>query len=338
MQMRREIDGLHCARSVRLGLRLYDVKVQPSATYGSCVWATRFHMVGTKSVAIMNDIERQHLKFLKSWCHLRNSESRWMIYRELGRLPFHYYWWRDVVRFANRVAALPQDSVWHEAFRDNLEIALGRKPSWFSDLRKFLSNIGYVSPQGSRHFIDERRVLDLLCAQYDAVWHGLHVSPRLALSRSKFTTYYRWIDRGSWLDRPAYLFYDYSAAETCTYLRFCLGCHNLQIDLGRWYERRPRLHRICPRCDMHEIDDEWHMIFGCPALDAVRAARRSLFGPGIGHSVQAFMAQDDHRSVFRFVVECVRIVTNAARTADTVAVVPIVDLGISEPVDMYDSD
>ncbi len=58
--------------------------------------------------------------------------------------------------------------------------------------------------------------------------------------------------------------------------------------------------------------------------------------PGTLRALELY--QDDHRSVFRFVVECVRIVTNAARTADTVAVVPIVDLGISEPVDMYDSD
>ena len=52
LELRRELDHLDAARSVRLGLRLYDVKVRPSATYGSCVWATRFHMVGTASMVV----------------------------------------------------------------------------------------------------------------------------------------------------------------------------------------------------------------------------------------------------------------------------------------------
>ena len=37
--MRRTLDHLGAARSVRLSLRLYDVQVRQTATYGSCVWA-----------------------------------------------------------------------------------------------------------------------------------------------------------------------------------------------------------------------------------------------------------------------------------------------------------
>ena len=37
LMMRRELDHLSAARSVRLGLRLYDVKVKRLATHGSCV-------------------------------------------------------------------------------------------------------------------------------------------------------------------------------------------------------------------------------------------------------------------------------------------------------------
>ena len=298
-------------------------------------------MVGTKSVAIMNDVERQHVTFLRSWCHLRESESRWLVYRELGRLPFHYYWWRDIVRFANRVAALPQHSIWREAFCDNLDNAIAGKKCWFSDLHRFLCNIGYDSSQGTRHFIDEQRVLDLLCAQYDAVWQGLPASPLQAHVRSKFTTYYRWMDRGAWLDRPPYLFLDRSASESCTYLRYRLGSHCLQIDLGRWFEKRPRAHRICPRCSMHQVDDEWHMIFECSALASLRAAHQGLFGPEVGHDVHAFMAQEDQRSLFRFIVKCMRIVVHAARTVDTVSVVPVVDMGMAgrpEAFDTFDSD
>ena len=91
IMMRRELDNLGAARSVPLGLRMYDVKVRPSATYGSCVWATRFHMVQPDSSVCRNELEKRHLDFVRSWCHLRGSEPKWLIYRELGRLPLHYF-------------------------------------------------------------------------------------------------------------------------------------------------------------------------------------------------------------------------------------------------------
>ena len=55
MMLRRGLDNLGAARSVRLGFRLYDVQVRPTAGYGSCVWATRFHKADPKSRAVLND-------------------------------------------------------------------------------------------------------------------------------------------------------------------------------------------------------------------------------------------------------------------------------------------
>ena len=50
-------------------VRMYDVKVRPSATYGSCVWATRFHMVlmvQPDSSVCRNELEKRHLDFIRS--------------------------------------------------------------------------------------------------------------------------------------------------------------------------------------------------------------------------------------------------------------------------------
>lgn len=52
VMLRRQLGHLDAARSIWLGLRLYDVKVRPSAVYGSCVWATRFHMVEPQSLVV----------------------------------------------------------------------------------------------------------------------------------------------------------------------------------------------------------------------------------------------------------------------------------------------
>lgn len=92
---------------------------------------------------------------------------------------------------------------------------------------------------------------------------------------------------------------------------------------------------------MHQVDDEWHMIYECSALASLRAAHRGLFGHDVGHDVRAFMEQEDQRSLFRFVIGCMRIVVHAARTVDFVSVVPVVDMGFAgmpEASDTFDSD
>lgn len=86
----RDLDHLSAARSVHLGLRMYDLRVRPSATYGSCVWATRFHSSDPASASVRNSLEQRHLEFVCGWCRLRGTEPTWLIYRELGQLPLHY--------------------------------------------------------------------------------------------------------------------------------------------------------------------------------------------------------------------------------------------------------
>ena len=177
--MRRELDNLDVARSVRLGLRLYDVKVRPSATYGSCVWGTRFHMVNHSSAVIRNDLEKRHLGFIRSWCHLRGSEPTWLVYRELGRLPFHYYWWRDIVRFANRVSQHGDGSIWKEMLLDSCTSSQGGSRCWAGEVNKFLENVGCTFQEDGGALINEEKVLEALCRSYDKVWDGLCRHPRL---------------------------------------------------------------------------------------------------------------------------------------------------------------
>ena len=199
MMLRRQLDHLGADRSVRLGLRLYDVKVRPSALYGSCVWGTRFHMTDPGSRVVLNDLEKRHLDFIRSWCHLRGSEPKWLLYRELGRLPFHYFWWRDIIRFANRVACLPEGYLWKEMLSDTQVSSREGRSCWAGEITKFLGNVRYQPHPDSHAFIDEQAALTGLCSQYDKVWDGLCRLPRQAPDRAKLATYFAWFDPGSWL-------------------------------------------------------------------------------------------------------------------------------------------
>ena len=57
--------------------------------------------------------------------------------------------------------------------------------------------------------------------------------------------------------------------------------------------------------------------------------------------VHEFMAQEDQKSVFHFIVACMRVVLAVAKSADSVCVVPDVDMGVSglpEAIDTFVSD
>ena len=85
-QLRQQLDHLGCARSVRIDLRLYDMKVWPLATYGLCVWATRFCVVSPVFVVVSIAMEKQHLAWLRSWCHLRGFEHNRVILADVNML------------------------------------------------------------------------------------------------------------------------------------------------------------------------------------------------------------------------------------------------------------
>eukprot|EP00884_Botryococcus_braunii_P001323 jgi/Botrbrau1/11191/Bobra.0214s0016.1 len=74
-----------------------------------------------------------------------------------------------------------------------------------------------------------------------------------------------------------------------TLLQFRLGCHDLPIDTGR-RQVIPRDDRICPRCSLGILGDEFHFLFICPLLEHNRSQFRHLFHPRV-RSVTHFMWQ-----------------------------------------------
>ena len=89
------------------------------------------------------------------------------------------------------------------------------------------------------------------------------------------------------------------------FLQFRLGCHGLPIAADCWRAAHVvRADRLCTSCDAGAIGDEQHMIFECTALAPLRQTYAELFTDGTD-SMMAYFAQQDHRRVFHFIVDCV---------------------------------
>ena len=89
------------------------------------------------------------------------------------------------------------------------------------------------------------------------------------------------------------------------FLQFRLGSHQLPIVLGR-FAGVVRANRVCTHCGSVAVADELHMIFECPALQAVRQQYASLFSANTD-TMRSFFAQQDHMQVFKFVLDCLDV-------------------------------
>ena len=67
-----------------------------------------------------------------------------------------------------------------------------------------------------------------------------------------------------------------------------------------------RANRVCTHCGSVAVADELHMIFECPALQAVRQRYAPLFSTDT-NTMGSFFAQQDHMQVFKFVLDCLDV-------------------------------
>ena len=104
---------------------------------------------------------------MREWCRLRRNVPHWAI-AELGHLPVHSYWWREVVCFWNALAARPVGDERRDILYDNCLWQGGQGSShWSGQVAACLQGVGYLT--GSLTILtavalDEQRVWECLCA------------------------------------------------------------------------------------------------------------------------------------------------------------------------------
>ncbi len=141
--------------------------------------------------------------------------------------------------------------------------------------------------------------------------HALHW-PRAAPSVGVVAcTYHHWFRPFSQHRRYCQL--PVSGRRMQRFLQFRLDSHQLPIVLGRFAggQRVARASRVCTHCgsvavNICNVADEMHMVFECPALQAVRQQYAPLFSKDT-NSMRSLFAQQDHMQVFKFVLDCLDV-------------------------------
>lgn len=128
----------------------------------------------------------------------------------------------------------------------------------------------------------------------ESPWSDLPINPRHTPTNNggslKLATYHRWFavpikstrrtHRMRYWDLPQYVLHssDLNGRQLSHLMKFRLGIHHLHIESGRWTKpKTPRQQRLCSKCTMNVIEDEYHFVFECQAYQHIRARHEQLF-------------------------------------------------------------
>jgi len=277
--MRRRCISLHLSDPATI-CKLFDILVLPILSYSCEVWAVN-PKVGAKA-------ELLHRQFLKQLLGVRKSTTNQIVLAEFERFPLPIHFWQQILRYHNRVRALPNswldklaliDGFWDSNPPHRVEALSG---NWRSDVRRFTETLGQqiMYDELDISIIVEREKARRL---EDFLFDTDHSSLQL------YRTVYK-------ANQSVYQYSDYLSTVRCyphgrLISRFRCGCQGLHVDtgFGKDSEHCSREDRVCLVCMSGSVENEHHFLFDCPAYSHIHQQYSHHFHQA-SSSVAAFLA------------------------------------------------
>ena len=275
--------GLHKNPIVMAGM--FDMVSRSAGDYGCEIWSTpwldEWHM---KDCCL----QRYHTSTLKRLLGVRTSTCSLAVHFECGRYPLQVHWLARCIKYWNKlVTNRAQSSLLMTVLIANVHHGLkDERNCWARELYKGLC-FAYPNHDWKDHMcnfrpIDHRAVVQSLqhtfCCSFDQ--YASNGDPLSSICHDRSHTHYCNLmlspdatDTG--LQPPAYLGLSFSHHRQRAMARFRL--RNTHIAAND-----PRLHiipydsRVCTRCGDGSVDNEYHLLFECAAMEDVREMCKEL--------------------------------------------------------------
>jgi hypothetical protein len=315
--LHRKVKELGVRVSANAMLLLFQAIVLPNLTFGCEIWGPWILQADfAADTAFTNAIERVRMSFLRVLLGLKSSTPGWNVIREVGWYPLQVFVARQLVRWMNKLWSMPASTIARQAMQECWQLFFdGNTDNWCGKLHAFFSEVGiqpasFLDEHPSIPIYCEQRVVDTLrCRSHRVYLDLLAAQPPLALHSSKLLQYHLLfgdhleIGVSKWR-RARYLNLPLSPQQLKLLARFRLSNHFLAVEVGRW--RRPEpvpfAERVCELCGDGSVQDEFHHVFVCTALHAVRAALPSLFVQGRTPNLNSLFALRGVTYADRFLV------------------------------------
>ena len=233
-------------------LKLFDSMISPILFYSSEVWG--FH----KSP----DIEKIYLKFMRNILRLNRSVSTAAVYGELGRFPLYVMRKVRIIHYWFKVTQSPDSLMSKILFGCTNDNDTNFCKTWAGNIKQLLYNLGFqylwrnTEVNNAHISAVTQRIYDQYLQQHFGVIQA----------SSKLDSYL--------LFKNDFLFEHYLACVSNSKHRHALcklrcSDHTLAIEVGRRHGI-PRKERICTKCNMNVIEDEYHFVLVCPLYRQLR--------------------------------------------------------------------
>ena len=235
-------------------ISLFDTYVSPVLNYCSELWG----------YVKAQDIERVHTMFLKRVLGVKRSTSNDLVYCETERIPlavnrqFHMLkYWVKLLKTDNCILKHLYLNMFHAYSKNNA-------PNWLSEIRSVLISIGMndvwqtqsVENEKLFLFVAKQSLMDLAYQKIDSF-----------IDNSNKCLIYKHLPKQRLLQQ--YLVKNMSPKCRKIITKFRVSAHKLSIETGR-YDAVIRNNRKCAKCNLDDIEDEFHFILKCPFYDDIR--------------------------------------------------------------------
>ena len=200
------------------------------------------------------------MKFLKQILGVRPQTSNVIIYGELGRMPLSIIRKERILKYWYKLIK-PPESLIYKAFL-NLKDDNSRVIGWAQEVNKLLNDLGFNHLWNNDNvtLLQLNKVIERLKDQYLQYFYS-------ELNKcSKLITYNK-IKKE--FTREKYLDCVTNDKHRLALSRFRCSAHKLAIEEGR-YRNIERNQRICTRCNINVIENEYHFLLVCPLYRDIR--------------------------------------------------------------------
>jgi hypothetical protein len=284
---------------------LFKSIVLPVAQYGHEVWAPSLLCVAHPDD---NPADMLLRWFLRRVLGLRAGTPNDVLLVEAGQLPCHIGFKVSLAKYWNRLVSMADGRMAKDAFIESVRLmphctkANSARASWATQVASLLSPVADLfTADGTPQRIDVQSVHDNLRKAF---------LQSVSDSCSSLTMSYLALTGA--LNRATYTPAVHLQAVRYRRMRNALsqlrtGSHWLRVRTALWGSGKTlaRHERLCSRCDRGEVDDEYHMVWNCSALQQQRCDHAALFASmPADASMQQFLQQQDQVLLAGFALAC----------------------------------
>jgi len=250
--------NIQCDYSYQTACDIFDKCVVPILTYGSEAWGPYAHDV----------IESVHTKFCKIQLGVGPSTPTPAVLGECGRDHIYVNCIIKCVKYWLKLISLPKESLLGACYCFLYNQSLLGKPNWCTKIKEILFKYGFGWAWEDQNVPDEHVFMKLFSKRLKDCELQLWASD--VQNMPKLRTYSLFKETRQ---QELYLSLCIPRRLRIVLAKFRTGNHRLEIEVGR-HRNLNTEDRLCKFCCLYNnstvIEDEYHVIFHCPAYSVVR--------------------------------------------------------------------